>query len=688
MCNGKLQGTIASKFKNCLRCEFYQYVQSDNSGYGKFLGADQIIALNNGDTVHQLNSREGTADRPFTALVKIENPTTAQNLRQFLEQKSFLLIESTTMRGALECSSQAKPDILLLSVSLDDLMTSDSSDSALRQLVNTVQAPFILITESAGREIENQGFQLGALGVIHAGAANYWNELNQKIERFLRLKRRMNGLTALLIDSNPASNRTISACLQQQGITVNQARDENEAKRILLAAQPAIDLVICEAGGDSPTNGVDLCRHLRTLAPYISTPVVLLCPEKARHEVLNFFQAGATDYIMNPCPREELLARLLIHIESRQSLKELSQEVKKNKLLLDAAGEGIIGIDPNGQISFANPSGARILGYRPADLLGKNLHGLTHHTSALGEPFSPLNCPIQQSLDDGAIINVTDDIFWRSDNTSLPVKYISTPIIDEGGISGAVVTFSDITAEKREEALRQDIEQITRHDLKTPLNGIIGIPGLLLDDDNITERQRGLLELMKDSGYRMLQMINDSLNILKMEKGNYEFNPSPVDIIPLIQSALEESTILQKNGIQVRITKDGELCRKGHTFMVFGEKLLCYSMLANLIKNGFEASPEGGKIDITLTHGQPLAEIIIHNQGTLPKDIRERFFDKFTTAGKRGGTGLGTYSAKMIALTQRGTLTMTSDEALGTSLIIKIPGWSPDQPSQGVQQDE
>lgn len=669
LCNGKVQGTIASKFKNCIKCAFYQAVLEDHSDSNDFLSADQIIARYQPDDSTSTNGTD-TPLRTLTALIRADDPVLRTNLRQFLEKLSCQVIEAANSQETIDLTVRMQPDVILLSLSLPD-MESFATFAAIRQLDCCNEIPAIFISESDSRAVESQGFKLGALAVVHTGAPNFWDELDQKLARVMRLKLRMSGLSALLIDTDPISRRIISACLRQQGVTVLCAETETEAQTIIMDGQ-TIDLVISEVYSPQ-IDGLGLCHYLRKQPDFTATPIILLCPEQFRGKILELFQAGATDYIIKPCPREELLTRLLIHIESQQRLKELSQEAAKNKLLLDSVGEGIVGIDINGHITFVNQAAARMLGYLQGELLGKNLHGMTHYSRANGENFSSTDCPIQHSLEHGKVVTSLDDLFWRSDNSSLPVKYISTPIINNDNIDGAVVAFSDITAEKREEALRHDIERITRHDLKTPLNGIIGIPGLLLEDSNLTDRQRSYLELLKDSGYRMLEMINDSLNLFKMEKGTYEFSPTRVDLMTIIRSILDELVLLKDKAIGVKITMDGRPSEMGQYFMVQGEELLCYSMFANLLKNAVEASPPGGTIDITMTHGEPAAEIIIHNQGAVPKEIRGRFFDKYSTAGKSGGTGLGTYSAKLITETQKGAITMATDEADGTSLFIKLP---------------
>lgn len=686
LCNGRLQGTSASKLKNCLKCDFYQQVQVDTNGNGNFLGADEIIHRNHPDESITAAAPHAASDPLCTALIKVTIPAIIGDLHRFLKKKSFQVTTAATGQELVDHTAQTQPDIIILSVTLHD-MEGFSTCSALRTLANGRDIPVIFITPDSNRVLQSKGFRLGALAILPIDEANFWDELEQKLQRIQRLKVRMRGLTALVIDTNLVSQRVINACLEQQGVSVINASDDIEAKAIILGQQ-TIDLVVSEVF-NANFNGLDFCRYLRKLQNFATTPIILLCPEQFRVKILKVFQAGATDYIIKPCPREELLARLLIHIESQQVLKELTCEVQKNKLLLDSAGEGIVGLDLNGQITFVNQAAARLLGYLADELMGKNLHGLTHHTTVSGENYSFLDCPIQQSLEHGTIVTISDDIFWRSDNSTMPAKYISTPIINNDGICGAVVTFSDITAEKKDEAMRQDIERITRHDLKTPLNGIIGIPGMLLEDDNLTDRQRNFLELLKDSGYRMLEMINESLNMFKMEKGTYEFCPLRVDLLTIIRTILAESMELKAKGLAVVITVDGIPRAEGDSFLVQGEKLLCYSMLANLLKNAIEASPEGGTINIALNQGAPMAEISIQNQGVVPFAIRERFFDKYSTAGKSGGTGLGTYSAKLIATTQKGSITMTTDQEHGTTLLIKLPVWptSPQRKSSSPGDD-
>ncbi len=149
-------------------------------------------------------------------------------------------------------------------------------------------------------------------------------------------------------------------------------------------------------------------------------------------------------------------------ITTRKWVEEVTEQLgRRNELILQAAGEGIYGLDTQGRTTFVNPAAAKMLGYRPEDLIGQHHHELVHHSRPNGMPYPHQQCPIHATFKDGAVHrNVDDEVFWRKDGTSFPVEYTSTPIMDDGKIVGAVVTFRDITDRKRmEKALRQNEEK-------------------------------------------------------------------------------------------------------------------------------------------------------------------------------------------------------------------------------------
>jgi len=144
-----------------------------------------------------------------------------------------------------------------------------------------------------------------------------------------------------------------------------------------------------------------------------------------------------------------------------QANEALSESERRVRLMLDSAAEGICACDSTGTCLFANCSAARILGYGdPAELLGKNLHSIEHHTRKDGRPYPIEECPIYLGFQNNESVHRDDEVYWRKDGTSFPVEYWSHPVVQEGRTIGAVITFIEITERKRtEEALRRSEEQ-------------------------------------------------------------------------------------------------------------------------------------------------------------------------------------------------------------------------------------
>ena len=134
---------------------------------------------------------------------------------------------------------------------------------------------------------------------------------------------------------------------------------------------------------------------------------------------------------------------------------QLQRLEKMHQLILDAAGEGVYGLDTNGLTTFVNQAAERILGWHAEDVIGKPLHDIHHHSHADGSPYPREQCPIYRAIRDGQVQQVDDEVFWRTDGSSVPVEYTSTPIIEGGGICGAVVVFRDISARKEMERQRE-----------------------------------------------------------------------------------------------------------------------------------------------------------------------------------------------------------------------------------------
>jgi PAS domain S-box-containing protein len=130
------------------------------------------------------------------------------------------------------------------------------------------------------------------------------------------------------------------------------------------------------------------------------------------------------------------------------------------KLLMESTDQGIYGIDRQGRCTFVNPSAAQMLGYHPDELLGERMHGLIHHTRSDGSPYPVEECPIYSAFEENRGTRVDSEVLWRRDGTPIPVEYSSYPLVRDGVVEGAIVTFVDITERSRaEEKLKESEER-------------------------------------------------------------------------------------------------------------------------------------------------------------------------------------------------------------------------------------
>ncbi len=131
------------------------------------------------------------------------------------------------------------------------------------------------------------------------------------------------------------------------------------------------------------------------------------------------------------------------------------------ELILEAAGEGVYGLDCDGMTTFVNPAASSMLGFDDDELVGQPMHAVLHHSHADGSHYPREECPIYAAFRDGQVHTVTNEVFWRHDGSSFPVEYTSTPIHRDGELGGAVVVFRDVTIRRRaERELRAALEEV------------------------------------------------------------------------------------------------------------------------------------------------------------------------------------------------------------------------------------
>jgi len=364
--------------------------------------------------------------------------------------------------------------------------------------------------------------------------------------------------------------------------------------------------------------------------------------------------------------------------------QQLAAERHRLALVVSATQAGIIDWDTGTEAPWYSERFKEMLGY-PADadttawasIFGALMHREDRDRcrevffTGLVSPGAPNSVAVQEPL---------ELRLRRADGGWLWVQSLGLTLRDEAGEAKRyLAAVTDISERRAQEQalkdsvrLREEVERMSRHDLKTPLNSVIAMSRLVREGGRVVPEDAELLGTIERAGYRILNMVNLSLDLFRMETGTYQFHPQAVDLAEVAcRVAADLESQAASKSIDVRVRANG-VSAATQEVLARGDELLCYSMFANLVKNAIEASPAGGTVSISLNRENESVIAEVHNPGEVPEAMRGRFFRKYATTGKSAGLGLGTYSARLMARVQEGELSLESSEAQGTKLVARL----------------
>jgi PAS domain S-box-containing protein len=383
-------------------------------------------------------------------------------------------------------------------------------------------------------------------------------------------------------------------------------------------------------------------------------------------------------------------------LRAQQIAEELTVELKKGKerfqTLLNSSAEAIYGIDANGLCTFSNKSCLRILGYPDEEsLLGKNMHDLIHHSHVDGSFFKVEDCKIFKAFQRSEGTHADDEVLWRADNTYFPAEYWSYPIIINGKTEGAVVSFFDITERKQYEKLlkksKRDAEQANKakseflanmsHEIRTPMNAILGFSEALYHKLD-SEQHKEMVKSIINGGKLLMELLNDILDLSKIEAGKLEILPVPLNVTNLLQDVilLFEDKV-QSKGLKINCIVDPEFPK---TVML--DEIRIKQVLFNLIGNAIKFTHKGHvNIYVSFVYidkDKGLLQINIEDTGIgIPEDQYQIIFKAFQqqygqSNREYGGTGLGLAISKRLVEKMNGTITLSSKVGEGSTFTVLI----------------
>jgi PAS domain S-box-containing protein len=373
--------------------------------------------------------------------------------------------------------------------------------------------------------------------------------------------------------------------------------------------------------------------------------------------------------------REDTLRGLNATLEQRVAERTLALEASGARLaereaelraLFDNVADGILTADEGGTILTCNPGAERIFGLPAAEIVGRGVHALLPGAfpagaDAFAAPAAPIGGEVEGERGDGSPFFV--------DLSFTPMRV--------GGERRFVGIVRDITGRKEAERAKAEFVSTVSHELRTPLTSIAGSLGLLAGGvaGQLPDKAQSLLGIARKNSERLVSLINDILDIEKIDSGRLEFRLQELDLAQLASQAVEQDRpFAERLGVALEFRAE-----EGEGPRVMADPARIGQVLANLISNAAKFSPSGAVVTVSVATRGGLARVSVEDRGTgIPEAFRPRIFQRFAQADSSdtrriGGTGLGLSIARGIAERHGGTLGFESEEGVGTTFHLDLP---------------
>lgn len=376
--------------------------------------------------------------------------------------------------------------------------------------------------------------------------------------------------------------------------------------------------------------------------------------------------------------------------ERKRAELELERISKRNRLLLESAGEGIFGLDSEGKVTFVNPVAAEMLGYDQQELIGKRSHEVIHSRKANGTPYLEKDCPVCAAYRHGTAHRTASEVFWRKGGRSFPVEFTSTPIVENNMPVGAVVTFRDVTEQKEMARRLQQAQRMEAigtlaggiaHDFNNILTPIIAHTEMALADIPKKSTLRFSLEEVLKAADRARDLVQQILAFSRQTEGKQVvLNIGPVikEVLKLLRASLPSTIEIRKDIM-------------AEPWSIFADPTQIHQILMNLCTNAAHAMrKKGGVMEIGLANESldSAAAADIHGlkpgsylrlsvadtgHGMTPEVMEHVFEPYFTTKETGEGTGLGLAVVHGIVANLGGAVAVESEPGKGSTFHVYFP---------------
>jgi CheY-like chemotaxis protein len=501
--------------------------------------------------------------QPMKILVVDDSNMIRQTIRKELEAGGYEVIEAKNgLEGLTKVASPSPPDLVTLDIEMPKLDGFDTCQKLREERYSRFFShcpdnliPVIFVTGNDTMDDRKRGFKLGAADFISKPFPE--GAILSAVDKILKPAQMVQGMTALVVDDSGVARHIVVEYLKREGLNILQAEDGLEALDMLRQQAKDVDMVITDLNMPR-MDGCQLARSIRGELGLNDLPVIFLTASSDESELLEVFKSGATDHLVKPFAKEELLARIRVHLERNR---------------------------------------------------------LNNHLRNMVAELTDLN------------------------------------------------------------RMKDNLLAVCSHDLRSPLNGILGFTDMLLEKENMSHEDRESLNHIKASGNVLLGLINDILDLSKAKSEKAELKMSPVNLANVIQTSV--NSLSQMAAGKSQMLKFNDRCKKA---VVMGNASGLGRVFNNLLSNAIKFTPEGGTVEVTIEpHSNGRVQVKVTDTGIgISEDKIPYLFDQFTETSQSGtsgeaGTGLGMSIVKEILEKHDVPIKVESEPGNGTCFSFMFP---------------
>jgi PAS domain S-box-containing protein len=499
----------------------------------------------------------------------------------------------------------------------------------------------------------------------------------------------------LLVDDQPKNLLALESILGDSGLALVKAHSGRAALRHLLETEFAVILLDVQM---PEMDGFETATLVRQRDKSRDTPIIFLTAlSRSETNVFRGYELGAVDYIFKPFHPEILRSKVNVFVElfrKREAIKlQAGELVRLNEQMertLNAAAEGILGVDTDGLVTFVNPAAARMFGRQADEMIGKDLHSIAHPIFPAVITCDVNRCDLASAIRDDHPHEALEGTFFRSDSRSFPVEFSLARMTEsDGAPRGAVMTFRDVT-EKRAAALAAESERRYReaesqnrakdnflatlsHELRTPMTSILGWVQFLRTGGYTVEELEEALATIEQSGKLQARLIDDMLDVSRIVLGKFQVDLRPVRMAEIVEAALttawpaaNERDVKLSSSIDERDT------------IVEADPPRMQQVIGNILSNAIKFTPSGKQVALEVKRVDHNLQVRVTDQGEgIEPGFLPHVFERLRQAeggSKRSGLGLGLAIARHIVELHHGEITAESDgPGRGSRFTVTLP---------------